>query len=429
MLFVINPQVVPFAPTPVYDPEEAYLEAKRQEYIAALEQQRQRRDYERALALEEQRHRATLAALSQHEALRRQASGLLHRGDFYQQQQQPAPAEDVRRVRFARQQEREQARRNRSRDLQEKLVNDIFGSIFGRPDAAAEQPVSYLKESIWPLLTSHVQSAATTSKPSRAAENNEEAHWSTAPERAKSIAEISEINRIFSTLKNMFVFPQGPLDRMTGSEAPRLAFNATNASIHAYENALSELLTKLDAVESFGFKGVREARKQLVVKIEKELEELEKAVSERLANSPSPVVVPDVIVPIEGPEEPEETTKQSSEDVVMDSAKDAAPVEGYDVEVDDTYADVVVPAEEEHVLEKTEVGDAVMEEQTVPEEVAAPTNDVAQPEESTQPASTELEVPAPEHQSDSDIDSEIEDAVRVVASPEEHDADAEFEML
>ena len=40
--------------------------------------------------------------------------------------------------------------------------------------------------------------------------------------------------------------------------------------MQAYENALSELLTKLDAVESFGFKSVRDARKELVDRIERE---------------------------------------------------------------------------------------------------------------------------------------------------------------
>jgi hypothetical protein len=46
--------------------------------------------------------------------------------------------------------------------------------------------------------------------------------------------------------------------------------------VHAYENVLSELLTKLGAVESHGFKAVRDARKELVVQVEGELRELEK---------------------------------------------------------------------------------------------------------------------------------------------------------
>ena len=48
--------------------------------------------------------------------------------------------------------------------------------------------------------------------------------------------------------------------------------------MHAYDNTFSELLTKLDAVESCGSKAVRDARKELVVQIERELVELEKKV-------------------------------------------------------------------------------------------------------------------------------------------------------
>ncbi len=56
----------------------------------------------------------------------------------------------------------------------------------------------------------------------------------------------------------------------------------TDSAVHAYENALSELLTKLDAVESYGFKDIRGARKELVVQIERQLAEVEKKVIQAL---------------------------------------------------------------------------------------------------------------------------------------------------
>ena len=43
----------------------------------------------------------------------------------------------------------------------------------------------------------------------------------------------------------------------------------------AYENALSELLTGLDAVESYAPKAVGDVRKELVLQIARELVELE----------------------------------------------------------------------------------------------------------------------------------------------------------
>ena len=52
--------------------------------------------------------------------------------------------------------------------------------------------------------------------------------------------------------------------------------------MYTYENALSELLTQLDAVESYGSKAVRDARKGLAVQIERELGELEKKVTQAL---------------------------------------------------------------------------------------------------------------------------------------------------
>jgi len=79
MLYVLHPQ----PPStfgysrPVYlelDPEVAYVEGKRREYLAALQQQQGRHAYERAVAAEEERHRARLIALAQRECMRRHAT-------------------------------------------------------------------------------------------------------------------------------------------------------------------------------------------------------------------------------------------------------------------------------------------------------------------------------------------------------------------
>ena len=73
----------PLRPTSSYDDFDYddehydYVETKRREYLEALyhqqqQQQQQHREYERAVALENQRHRAQLAALAEREALRKQ---------------------------------------------------------------------------------------------------------------------------------------------------------------------------------------------------------------------------------------------------------------------------------------------------------------------------------------------------------------------
>jgi len=58
----------------VLDKYDDYVEAKRRGYIEALHKQQQHREYERALALENQRHRSQLAALAEREALRKRGS-------------------------------------------------------------------------------------------------------------------------------------------------------------------------------------------------------------------------------------------------------------------------------------------------------------------------------------------------------------------
>jgi len=85
-----------------------------------------------------------------------------------------------------------------------------------------------------------------------------------------TVAEVS-----FDTLRKTFTFPAGPLERNPHSSTPHLAYNAQNSVVYAYENASSELLAKLDAVDS---KSVRNARKELVVQTERGLGELEKKV-------------------------------------------------------------------------------------------------------------------------------------------------------
>ncbi|KAI0920566.1 hypothetical protein AcV5_010270 [Taiwanofungus camphoratus] len=61
-----------------------------------------------------------------------------------------------------------------------------------------------------------------------------------------------------------------------GEGRPMLAYTTANAPVHAYEEELNRLLGALDAVESRGDAGVREARKQLVREVESEAERVEK---------------------------------------------------------------------------------------------------------------------------------------------------------
>ncbi|KAG8835460.1 hypothetical protein FRC17_003027 [Serendipita sp. 399] len=475
MLFFVTPQA---APQYVYNPEESlFSDYKRRQYIAALEEQEQRAQFEHELALEEQRHRIALQSIARKEAARRQQQEDARFAHYAAQQQQrqrqqpryspfcgynshcqPSPEQILKR-RQARQQEEER----RSREFHERILSQIFGAPVGREQEPSTRPAEKEKA---PVETAPIDrkgkgkaEESTTSK--RPREEEQEPHWSAAPERARALAEITSIHRAFTSLKNTFVFPSGALERLPDSDIPRLAFNSTNASIHAYEHALSELLTKLDGVESHGFKGVREARKQLVVKIEKELEELERRIAERLAEAASPakgsVAIPsepsvpaaaaaDVIVPIEGPSDDEEDVeikeaatssatairveeKQQQVEAQQPSAlatESAAPSTlGYDVELDQEQPEVQpTPAVDD--ASKTTTTTVQEEEDTGveeahPMEVEVPSVDAPTVDQAVAPTAP-VDVALP--QTEDDEESEIEDAIRIDISSEEEEDNA-----
>ncbi|KAG8828213.1 hypothetical protein FRC19_008329 [Serendipita sp. 401] len=474
MLFFVTPQS---APQYYYEPEESlFSDYKRRQYIAALQEQEQRAQFEHELALEEQRHRIALQSIARKESARRQQEQANTRFARYAAPQpqyspfgcgnasrcQPS-SEEILKRRLARQQEEEQ----RSREFHEHILSQIFGGALRREGSTQPEEKEKASTSAPAESTSTDKKGkgkATEPGLKRPREEEQEPHWSAAPQRARSLAEITSIHRTFNSLKNTFAFPSGPLDRLPESDVPRLAYNSTNASIHAYEHALSELLTKLDGIESHGFKGVREARKQLVVKIEQELEALERQIAERLAETASPakgtVSMPaetttptEVIVPIEAPSGHEEdvimgepttsAAKHIAEDieVAQPSVSDNAVTAGYDVELDQepTTQDNSRHIEEAKSMEveaaPTDAQVAVNDEPatTSPVEVDVSASAIAPAEVGTVQPQVEIDTAA-DHTS-SDEESEIEDAVQIDVSSEDEDrhegdqSDGAFEMI
>ena len=331
----------PRRPTSWYDDDyendhDDYVETKRREYLEALHQQQRYREYERAVALENQRHRAQLAALAEREALRK-------RGSFHQPAagpspsfygyEEPHPSAPERSARRRQPAPKSQPHtRSRTDDWQIRSLEELYGIPAERvgvlrdaigcteltrlqQEPADEEEVPELEEeqherrpTIHPRTarrsTSPEARVARTPRPAKPQTQGrpQPVHTpqkpqsesvrvpitphsptdvdsdSDSPKRTQALTAIAEIAHTFDTLRRTFTFPSGPLERDPHSSAPRLAYSAQNSVVHAYENALSELLTKLDAVESFGFKAVRDARKELVVNIERELEELERKV-------------------------------------------------------------------------------------------------------------------------------------------------------
>jgi len=114
----------------------------------------------------------------------------------------------------------------------------------------------------------------------------------------RSFRAIRDIEANFQRIKESFVFPrtldfQDPgfdgivtvpscpldeldLERMDIDDSEgKLAYNSANHAFHAQVDALDKLLVKLDGVESWGKKVVRERRREVVKRIEEEARKMD----------------------------------------------------------------------------------------------------------------------------------------------------------
>jgi len=90
--------------------------------------------------------------------------------------------------------------------------------------------------------------------------------------RRQAFSTLFQLRQRLDGLASSFIFPASPVF----SSDKKLLYVPVNAPIHAYEDSLMNLLSKLDAVESGGDKLVRKARKELALAIETALSELDK---------------------------------------------------------------------------------------------------------------------------------------------------------
>ncbi|KAF8170294.1 hypothetical protein K438DRAFT_1982808 [Mycena galopus ATCC 62051] len=110
-------------------------------------------------------------------------------------------------------------------------------------------------------------------------------------DRASSTAEVHAIDASFTALSSEFVFPlqldfstsrtTSPTRRATAAEESvmaRLSYSAQNQPVRFYHQALSGLLARLDAVDSFGDEGLRHGRKEVVGRVEGAMDEVERVV-------------------------------------------------------------------------------------------------------------------------------------------------------
>ena len=177
--------------------------------------------------------------------------------------------------------------------------------------------------------------------------------------RLSALRTIEEISHRFEELKANFKFPPtldfgefpSSFSETTNDvPTPSLLYTPQNAHLHAHEHTLVKLLSNLDAVESHGDLRVRQERKKLVMKIERELNVLDEKKVEVWRQA---VVAADSTKAMPVQESPLENKKCDSSDsesgaISLDSDSQLAQAEsdtdvelecGADVGVEDVAAD------------------------------------------------------------------------------------------
>ena len=117
-----------------------YVETKRREYLSALheQQQQQHREYERAVALENQRHRAQLSAHAEREALRNRHSPYQRRTLYGRDQAQVSTLDEPVRRRQSTPKFQPQSGRHLD-DWQTRELAELYGTPAGHVDLQNER--------------------------------------------------------------------------------------------------------------------------------------------------------------------------------------------------------------------------------------------------------------------------------------------------
>jgi hypothetical protein len=133
----------------------------------------------------------------------------------------------------------------------------------------------------------HMSLAESQPQPSPITNDNKGKAPAPAPVKdvASSTAEVQAIDASFAALSSEFVFPTqldfstsctaSPTRNGTAEESvmANLSYSTQNQPVRFYHQALSGLLARLDAVESFGDEGLRHGRKEVVGRVEGALDE------------------------------------------------------------------------------------------------------------------------------------------------------------
>ncbi|KAG6837900.1 hypothetical protein H0H93_013053 [Arthromyces matolae] len=153
--------------------------------------------------------------------------------------------------------------------------------------------------------SNNTASVSSSKGKAKAKESSESANITapTSKNVVDSFNEVRSIEAAFSALESDFSFPASldfiashlipgtpeSSDSESSSISTHLAYTSRNHPIRFYEQALSALLTQLDSIESFGNEELRATRREVVSRVERALEELEKEVEGRFRTKLSKV--------------------------------------------------------------------------------------------------------------------------------------------
>ncbi|KAH7343733.1 hypothetical protein B0J17DRAFT_625377 [Rhizoctonia solani] len=288
---------------------DAYAERMhRRSQAALLERQKraQQQDFLRSLFEEQRRTQAQKVA------------------ELHRKRVEEAKLEQARRRKAQEEAQAEQARRHlAARTADEEKLREFFQALIGAMGAAPTEsqasdlerknairrnsvPVPSKKAEDVPAPVAVPASAPTTPKVPERVPSPTPSFASDASDA--SLNSIALLQGKYESLRSGFTFPSDLVfassNRITPALAPTLIYNPTNAPVHAYENALTNLLTELDAVESYGDEHVRDVRRSLVKSVEAELEALEEKKRETWRNQQeskvvAPVPVESTLAPVE----------------------------------------------------------------------------------------------------------------------------------
>ncbi|KAJ7748549.1 hypothetical protein DFH07DRAFT_565748 [Mycena maculata] len=233
---------------------------------------------------------------------------------------------------------------------------------------------------------------------------------------ASSTAEVQAIDAAFTALAADFAFPAAldfrtsrtPSPTRSGEEAAvsavaRLSYSARNHEVRMQHQALSALLGRLDAVESFGDEALRHARKEAVGRVEGALDELERVIEARWRKwAGKEERAAPTSAPAHSAAEPASAVEAEDEALVVVAVEDTqeAPVEAVEAE---PVADTTTAA--------PEAAESAPEPSTIPE---------PEPIETSNPPATESSYPPT-----ADVVSESVETIRPtdIASPATSDID------